>query len=370
MIRPHRWDGRALHLIEQRRLPGEEVWVACRSAQQVADAIRDMVVRGAPAIGVAAAYGLALEARRLVEEEGAAGGDDLVRGLEAAAGALVAARPTAVNLAWAVERMRRLWRDAGAAGLAPAALVERLAGEAEAVDAEDVAMNRAIARHGRPLLAGLQGVLTHCNTGGLATAGVGTALGVIAAAAAEGGLHVYATETRPYLQGARLTAWELLRQGIPATLITDGAAGYLMKAGRVQAVITGADRIAANGDVANKIGTYTLAVLARAHQIPFYVAAPRSTIDLATPSGEDIEIELRSPTEVTHWQGRPVAPEGMNALNPAFDVTPAALVTAVVTDAGVARPPYQESLRALMDARPALSGAGQAVVGNGGGSHA
>lgn len=362
MIRPHRWDGRALYLIDQRRLPHEEVWVPCRTARDVAGAIRDMVVRGAPAIGVAAAYGLALEARRLAASADPAALDDVVRALEEAAEVLTAARPTAVNLAWAVQRLRRLWRDAGSALMTPASLADRLAREAEAVDAEDVDMNRAIARHGSPLLAGVTGVLTHCNTGGLATAGIGTALGVIAAAAAGGGLHVYATETRPYLQGARLTAWELVKQGIPATLVTDGAAGYLMRTGRVQAVITGADRIAANGDVANKIGTYTLAVLAWAHGIPFYVAAPRSTIDPATPSGDHIQIEMRPPEEVTHWQGRPVAPEGIAVLNPAFDVTPAALVTAIITDVGVARPPYERSLAALVQAAgataPAVSGGG------------
>lgn len=342
VLRPFRWEGGLLVLLDQRRLPDEERWLPCDSPEAVAAAIRDLVVRGAPAIGIAAAYGLALAARRAAGE-----GTDVLDALDAAAVRLTAARPTAVNLRWAVERVLRRTRAAAAAGSAGPDLARAVEAEAEAIADEDLAMNRAIGEHGAHLLPD-GGVLTYCNTGALATGGHGTALGMIRSAWRRGRrLHVYACETRPVLQGARLTAWELLREGIPATLVVDAAAGWLMRQGRVQAVVVGADRIAANGDVANKIGTYTLAVLARAHGIPFYVAAPRSTVDLATPSGEAIPIEERSPEEVTYVRGVRVAPADAAVENPAFDVTPAELVTAIVTDAGVARWPYGESLPRL-----------------------
>ena len=283
-----------------------------------------MVVRGAPAIGITAAYGLAMEAM--------AGGD-----LDAAAALLRSSRPTAVNLFWAVDRMLAAGRDP-----------ERLRREAEAIDAEDLEMCRAIGRAGATLLPDPVTVLTHCNAGGLATAGYGTALGVIRAAVEAGkSVRVLADETRPYLQGARLTAYELMKDGIDVTILPDAAAGHLMARGEVQAIVVGADRIAANGDVANKIGTYTLAVLAEAHAIPFYVAAPTSTIDLGTPAGDEIPIEERPAEEVTTLRGVALAPPGASARNPAFDVTPARLVTAIITECGVLRPPYGPALQSV-----------------------
>ncbi len=324
VLSPLEWRDGALHLLDQRLLPTEEVWRAYRGHRAVADAIRDMVVRGAPAIGCAAAYGVALGAR-----EGAP--------FDEVCATLAATRPTAVNLFWAIERMKRV---------APRT-VENLEREAIAVHAEDVAACRAIGQNGAPLLpAGA--VLTHCNAGALATGGYGTALGVIRAAVGAGtALAVFADETRPFLQGARLTAWELQKSGIPVTLITDNMAGHFMARGAIQSVVVGADRIAANGDTANKIGTFTVAVLAREHGIPFFVAAPRSTIDRQIPDGAHIPIEERAAREVTHLGGARVAPEGVAVRNPAFDVTPARLVTAIVTEAGVARPPYQESIARL-----------------------
>jgi methylthioribose-1-phosphate isomerase len=322
-------DARDLvRLLDQRRLPAEETWVELASADAVAAAIADLTVRGAPAIGVAAAYGLAVEARR---------GADAAR-LREAAERLVRARPTAVNLAWAVRRMSRRF------GLGPA---EMLA-EAHAIRDEDEAACRRIGALGARLVPPGATVLTHCNAGALATAGYGTALGVVRAAF-EGGnpIKVLAGETRPFLQGARLTAWELHRDGIPVTLLTDGMAGWLMQRGEVSCVVVGADRIAANGDVANKIGTYALAVLASFHAVPFYVAAPWSTVDLDTPRGVSIPIEERGGEEVTRFAGRPVAPAGVPARYPAFDVTPAALVSAIVTERGVVRAPYAEGLQVL-----------------------
>jgi methylthioribose-1-phosphate isomerase len=321
------------------------VWVTCSDAHEVARAIRDMVVRGAPAIGVAAAFGVALAARR---------GDDV----RAAASELRSARPTAVNLAWAVDRMMRLVECGGhAAAVSPATESGRMAAalqiEAQKIFAEDVEANRRIGRFGAALLGESTTVLTHCNAGALATAGYGTALGVIRSAARQGKVkNVFADETRPYLQGARLTAWELSRDGIPTTLIADNMAGHLMSRAEVDAVIVGADRIAANGDVANKIGTYTLAVLAHENGLPFYVAAPVSTIDLATPSGDAIPIEERPPGEVTDHGGRRLAPAGIAVRNAAFDITPHRYVTAIICERGVARPPYDESLRALVGGRP------------------
>ncbi|MBV8517916.1 MAG: S-methyl-5-thioribose-1-phosphate isomerase [Acidobacteria bacterium] len=327
-VTPLRWEGGVLFLLDQRLLPREEIWVACRTANEVAASIATMVVRGAPAIGVAAAYGMALAAER---------GDDL----DDAASTLKRARPTAVNLAWAVDRMLRASR-AGA----------DLTREAELIHREDVEANMRIGRHGAQLLGERATVLTHCNAGALATAGYGTALGVIRAAI-EGGKHVavFADETRPYLQGARLTAWELQQDGIDVTLITDNMAGHFFQQNRFDAVIVGADRIAANGDTANKIGTYTVAVLAHAHDVPFYVAAPISTIDPDCPDGTAIPIEERSAQEVVEVFGSRVAPEGIAVRHPAFDVTPARLVSAIITDRGVLRAPYESSIAALFEER-------------------
>jgi methylthioribose-1-phosphate isomerase len=335
------FEDEAVVMIDQRRLPGEEVYVRCHQPAEVAQAIRDMVIRGAPAIGVAAALGIALAARRCRAEATA-----LEAAVEAACEVLAGTRPTAVNLFWAIGRMRRRLRALVPHG--PEAVREGLLGEALAIDAEDVAACRRMGDLGAALLPERARVLTHCNAGALATAGYGTALGVIRSAARSGKIReVLADETRPYLQGARLTAWELLREGIPTTVIADNVAGHLMATGQVDAVIVGADRIAANGDVANKIGTYTLAVLAKEHALPFYVAAPVSTFDLATPSGERIPIEERAAEEVLHHGGRRLVPEGAAVRNPAFDVTPQRFVTAIICERGVARPPYSESLAAL-----------------------
>lgn len=329
-VRPVRWvgddAGGALEMLDQRELPGAEVWEPMRTVEEVAEGIRAMKVRGAPAIGIAAAFGLALGAR----EHGAA--------TDAMFEQLAATRPTAVNLFWALERMRPL-RDAG---------YDRLLAEARAIMAEDAANNLRMGRLGAELFRPNTRVLTHCNTGGLATGGYGTALGIIRALHAAGKLEtVWVDETRPYLQGARLTMWELTQDEIPCTLITDNMAGYFMKSGQVDAVIVGTDRVAANGDIANKIGTYSLAVLCKHHGVDFYVAAPRSTIDLATSHGDDIEIEQRAAREVTHVQGVEIAPAGVRAAHPAFDVTPAELITAIITEDGVATAPYEAALRQL-----------------------
>jgi methylthioribose-1-phosphate isomerase len=328
---PLEWKDGTLHLLDQRLLPGEERWLPYRGHADVARAIKDMVVRGAPAIGVTAAFGVALGAREGVP-------------IAQVIATLRATRPTAVNLFWALDRMARA--AAAATGDLPAAL-ER---EAIAIWKDDIERCLAIGRHGAPLLP--EGtVLTHCNAGALATGGYGTALGVIRAARARGTrLRVLADETRPFLQGARLTAWELARDGIDVTLITDNMAGHLMARGEVQAVVVGADRIAANGDTANKIGTYSVAVLAQAHDIPFFVAAPLSTVDLATPTGAQIPIEERDAREVTHLAAQRIAPEGVRAQNPAFDVTPARYIRAIITEAGVARAPFDASLAGLFGA--------------------
>ncbi|HEX7677608.1 MAG TPA: S-methyl-5-thioribose-1-phosphate isomerase [Thermoanaerobaculia bacterium] len=324
-VEPIRWRGNALDLLDQRLLPRNVHWVTCNDAHEVAVAIRDMIVRGAPAIGVSAAFGVALAAQR---------GDDV----DAAAAELRASRPTAVNLMWALDRMLAA-RDAG----------RDLTAEAQSMFREDVEANKRIGRYGAELLGESVTVLTHCNAGALATAGYGTALGVIRAAV-EGGkrVAVFADETRPYLQGARLTAWELKQENIDVTLITDSMAGHFFQQGRFDAVIVGADRIAANGDTANKIGTYTVAVLANAHGVPFYVAAPLSTIDVNTPTGAGIEIEERSAAEVTSMNGVSIAPDGINVRHPAFDVTPARLISAIITDRGVLRAPYDESIREVL----------------------
>jgi methylthioribose-1-phosphate isomerase len=339
-------DG-VVSLVDQTRLPHAVDVVICVSADEVADAIRGLRVRGAPAIGVAAAYGIAMMADRAAKA--GANVDAVLHAVETASERLVGARPTAVNLRWAVERMKAAARRSPE--VAGDALADRLRREADAIAAEDVAANEEIGRVGQSLVRPGERILTYCHTGGLATAGYGTAFGILRAAHEAGkGVHVIACETRPVLQGARLTAWELLRHGIPVTLITDNAAAAFMARGEVDRVIVGADRIAANGDVANKIGTYGLAVLADAHRLPFLVAAPTSTIDPSTPNGDSIPIEDRSAEEVTHVAGQRVAPEGVPVRNPAFDVTPHRLVTAIVTEAGIARPPYVQSLKVLLGA--------------------
>ncbi|HZP37929.1 MAG TPA: S-methyl-5-thioribose-1-phosphate isomerase [Methylomirabilota bacterium] len=335
MITPVRWDGARLVLIDQTRLPTEQVERACATWTEVAEAIRSLVVRGAPAIGVAAAFGVVLAARASRARDRAG----LLADLEEAIKGLAATRPTAVNLFWALDRMRRTAESApeSAAGV----LADRLLAEAQAILDEDLAANRAMGRHGAALVPAGGRVLTHCNAGALATAGYGTALGVIRAAHERGRLGmVWVDETRPVMQGSRLTAWELATEGIPHRLISDVAAGFAMKRGEVDLVITGADRIAANGDTANKIGTYSVAVLARHHRIPFYVAAPCSTIDPTIPTGRAIVIEERAAAEVRGVGGRQTAPEASPVWNPAFDVTPAELITAIVTERGVVRPPY------------------------------
>lgn len=329
-VRPVALDHDEVVLLDQRKLPREEVYLRLRTAEEVAGAIRDMVVRGAPAIGITAAMGLAAD---LANAEG----EDPVRRFDLAARVLREARPTAVNLAWAVDRMARVF--AGVRGQDLGAIRVALRAEALRILDEDIAMNRAMGRHGADLIPDGAVVMTHCNAGALATGGYGTALGVLRAAREAGKrVRVVACETRPYLQGARLTAWELVREGFDVTLITDNAAGSLMASGEVTCVIVGADRIAANGDVANKVGTYTHAVLALRHGVPFYVAAPSSTLDPATPDGSRIPIEERPPDEVTSFGGTRVAAEGVRVRNPAFDVTPWPLVTAIITERGVHRP--------------------------------
>jgi len=344
------WEKDTVRLIDQLRLPQELVIQDCHTPQEVAEAIRTMKLRGAPAIGVAAAYGLALAARTSQATTIA----DLLADIRKAANLLRATRPTAVNLTWGLDRMLRRAQEVATTNGNVTDLQQALLAEAEAMAEEDIAVNKAIGRHGASLIPDGANILTHCNTGALATVDWGTALGVIRTAHEQGKrLHVWVDETRPYLQGARLTAWELQQLGIPCTLITDNMAGHFMQRGRVDLVLVGADRIAANGDFANKIGTYSLAVLAYAHGIPFYSAAPTSTIDLTIPSGEHIPIEERSPEEVTHLRGLRIAPEGVQAAHPAFDVTPHRYLTAIVTEKGIIRPPFAEGLRqALTSGHP------------------
>jgi methylthioribose-1-phosphate isomerase len=333
-----------VRLIDQRKLPHETVYVTCETAEATAEAIRSMVVRGAPAIGVTAAFGVALAASSAAADDPGA----LDRRIEAAREVLAAARPTAVNLSWALDRMAEAARRSRLAGAANGELCAALEAEAQAIHDEDLASCRAIGRHGASLVPERATVLTHCNAGGLATSGYGTALGVIRGAIEAGRrVRVLADETRPFLQGARLTAWELTQDGIETVLIADGAAGSLMRRGEVDLVVVGADRIARNGDVANTIGTYAVAVLAKENGVPFYVAAPVSTVDLACPDGDRIPIEERDRREVTELFGTRIAPESVGVLNPAFDVTPAHYVAAIVTERGIARPPYETSLAAL-----------------------
>ncbi len=335
------WTPEGVIMIDQTRLPRETAFVTCRTYVEVADAIRNMIIRGAPAIGVAAAMGVAL---------GAMESRDLDADMPVICETLAKTRPTAVNLFWAIERMKQVY--ASVQHLPIAEIRARLIDEAKKVRAEDIAINEAIGRHGAPLVPDGKTVLTHCNAGALATAGFGTALGVVRAAVQMGKkIDVFADETRPFLQGSRLTAWELQRDGIETTLITDNMAGHFLKSGRIGCVVVGADRIAANGDVANKVGTYGVAVLAKENGVPFYVAAPVSTLDLTLASGDEIPIEERAAKEVTHVQGVHVAPEGIKVANPAFDVTPNRYVTAIITERGVARTPYTESLRELCGLR-------------------
>jgi methylthioribose-1-phosphate isomerase len=363
-VRPVEWRGGVVRILDQRRLPRAERYLRSREPEDVAEAIRTMAVRGAPLLGIAAAYGMALAAYR----SKAAGSRGVLRDLERAGKLLKASRPTAANIAWAVDRVTeaagRAARSRGVKGRdAAEAVREIVRAEADLIALEDEAACDAIGRLGADLLPEKANVLTHCNTGALATGGWGTAQGVILAAHQAGKrIHVWVDETRPVLQGARLTAWELQRFGVPMTLVSDGAAGSLMARGLVDAVVVGADRIAENGDVANKVGTYQLAVLAGRHRIPFYVAAPLSTLDLTTPSGEAVVIEERDPREVTEPLGVRFAPEGTSALNPAFDITPAELITAIFTERGVVRPPFVSSLRRLARANGRLRGAGGTAV--------
>ena len=339
MIETVQWIDNTVALIDQTRLPLEETYVTCRTYEEVAAAIRSMVVRGAPAIGVAAAMGVALGVLH-------APAQNLDTSFETICETLARTRPTAVNLFWAIERMRRLYTKLSGR---PLAEIRRcLIEEARLIREEDIAICRAIGRNGAVLVPDHRTVLTHCNAGALATAGYGTALGVIRAAVEAGKqVDVFADETRPFLQGARLTVWELQQDGIPTTLITDNMAGHFLKSGRIGCVLVGADRVAANGDVANKIGTYGVAVLAHENNVPFFVAAPISTLDLTLSSGDEIPIEQRAASEVTHVFGHAVAPAGTMVENPAFDVTPARYVTAIITEKGVARAPYTDSLRRL-----------------------
>jgi methylthioribose-1-phosphate isomerase len=335
------WHDDDIIMIDQRKLPATEVYVTCKSVNDVAKAIKTMVIRGAPAIGVSAAMGLALGAAR----SKATGTKQFTTEFQRNCDLLAATRPTAVNLFWAIERMKRSFADGALAGESVEQLQMRLRTEADRIHDEDVESCRAIGRHGATLVPQEARILTHCNAGALATAGYGTALGVIRGAIDAGRkVRVLADETRPFLQGARLTAWELVKDGIDTTVITDNMAGAIMRAGDIDLVVVGADRIAANGDTANKIGTYSVAVLAREHNIPFYVAAPSSTIDLSTTDGDAIPIEERDSREVTHVGSNQLAPEGAHVRNPSFDVTPHRYITAIITDRGVLRPPFIESL--------------------------
>jgi methylthioribose-1-phosphate isomerase len=340
------WQTDAVVMVDQRKLPGQEIYVRCRTAAEVARAIRTMVIRGAPAIGVAAAMGLALGVRA----SKAQGTRQLAVEFNKLCEQMAATRPTAVNLFWAIDRMKRAFAAGVQAGESVGEIGVRLEREAQAIHDEDVESCRSIGRLGADVVPASARILTHCNAGALATAGYGTALGVIRAAAEQGKVtQVFADETRPFLQGARLTAWELVRDGVPTTVITESMAGPLMQQAGVDVAVVGADRIAANGDVANKIGTYTVALLAHAHGIPFYVAAPLSTIDLATADGSQIPIEQRSARELTHLGSTRLAPEGAGIWNPAFDITPARLVAGIITEKGIARPPFTDSLRAFFD---------------------
>jgi methylthioribose-1-phosphate isomerase len=343
------WKDNAVVMIDQRKLPASEIYVTCKSAAEVAKAIKTMVIRGAPAIGVAAAMGIALGMRR----SSATGTRQFTTEFQKLCDLMAATRPTAVNLFWAIEQMKKAFARAAQDGASVDELKQRLEAEARRIHDDDVQSCRDMGAHGATLVPQDARILTHCNAGALATAGYGTALGVIRAAAEAGKrVAVLADETRPFLQGARLTAWELIKDGIDTTVITDNMSGSMMRLGHVDLVVVGADRIAANGDVANKIGTYSVAVLAKEHGIPFYVAAPLSTIDLQTPDGSGIPIEERNEREVTHVGSARLTPAGAHIRNPAFDVTPAKFVTAIITERGIARAPYEESLAQLVHGAP------------------
>jgi methylthioribose-1-phosphate isomerase len=336
-VKTIQWKNDRVVMLDQRLLPHREVYRVYRNCSEVATAIREMVIRGAPAIGVAAAMGVALGAAKAPRKT-------FDRDFEKIIITLSKTRPTAINLFWALQRMRRIYSESRSRGVE--AVQRALKEEAQKIYQEDIAANKQLGKFGASLLRNAKQIMTHCNAGALATAGYGTALGVLRALKASGKqFEVFVNETRPFLQGARLTAWELKKEKIPATLITDNMAGYLIQKGKVDAVVVGCDRIAANGDVANKIGTYTLAVLARRHGIPFYVAGPTSSIDVNCRSGDEIPIEQRDPKEVSHIFGKPVAPKGMKIFNPAFDVTAHDLITAIITEKGVINPPYQQNIR-------------------------
>ena len=349
MVKTIEWTPAGVVMIDQTKLPAEETYVTCRDYREVAVAIKDMVIRGAPAIGCAAAMGVAIGVLKASDE-------DIDPQVDEICETLAETRPTAVNLFWAIDRMRTLYRRLREQGIALDGIRETLVGEAQKILDEDIACNRTMGRHGSALLPASGTVMTHCNAGALATGGYGTALGVIRAAVESGrAVDVLANETRPFMQGSRLTVWELQQDDIPVTLLTDNMAGHMMQQGRVHAVVVGADRIASNGDVANKIGTYSVAVLAKENGIPFYVAAPTSTIDPALASGAEIPIEERSAEEVTQIRGQQIAPPETAVCNPAFDVTPSRYVTAIITENGVAKEPYRPSLAAL------LGGAGESA---------
>src|ERR1700688_4894857 len=345
MIHTLEWTEQGVRFIDQTKLPTEETYLTCKTHEKVADAIRTMVVRGAPAIGVAAAMGIALG----VKDSKAESAGELKHELDEICDNMGKTRPTAVNLFWAIGRMQEKFEGLRSRPIAQ--IKQEMIEEAKRMHAEDIAANQAMGRYGATLMPSEGGVLTHCNAGALATAGYGTALGVIRAAVEAGKkIHVYADETRPFLQGSRLTAWELMKDGIPTTVIADNMAGAMMRQGKIGAIVVGADRIAANGDVANKIGTYTVAVLAKENGIPFYVAAPISTVDMECPDGSKIPIEQRNAREVSHIAGKQMVPDGVSIENPAFDVTPAKYVGAIITERGIARAPYDESLRRLAGA--------------------
>ena len=340
------WQDDTVVMIDQRKLPGQEVYVHCKTANEVARAIKTMVIRGAPAIGVAAAMGIALGMQR----SKAQGTRQFAVELNKLCDVMAATRPTAVNLFWAIERMKRVFSEAAQAGRSVDEIKTTLVAEAQAIHDEDLESCRNMGRFGADVVPDHARILTHCNAGALATAGYGTALGVIRAAAEQGKVvQVFADETRPFLQGARLTAWELVRDGVPTTVITESMAGPLMRSGGIDFIVVGADRIAANGDFANKIGTYTVAMMAQAHNVPFYVAAPLSTIDLRTPDGGAIPIEERNAREMTHLGTTRLAPEGASVWNPAFDITPHHLVTGIITERGIARAPFTSSLARLFE---------------------
>jgi len=350
VIQTLEWTDQGIRFLDQTKLPTVETYVTCTTYQQVAEVIRNMVVRGAPAIGVAAAMGIALGANNSRAETVA----DLKQDFDQICRVMGETRPTAVNLFWAIRRMQEKFVTLCIRPIPQ--IKQALIEESRRMHAEDIAANQAMGRHGATLMPATGGVLTHCNAGALATAGYGTALGVIRAALEQGKrLHVYADETRPFLQGSRLTAWELMKDGIPTTVISDNMAGSMMRQGKINAIVVGADRVAANGDVANKIGTYTVAILAKEHGIPFYVAAPISTVDLDMHDGSGIPIEQRSRKEVTHIAGRQMVPDGVEVENPAFDVTPARLVTAIITERGIAKAPYEESLKRLAEEHTPVS---------------